>query len=48
MDTKEQSASILCVTGSAFLYVMRGRPNRGGTALSRFPEQDPIFKDQKW
>ncbi|MFJ5725846.1 hypothetical protein [Streptomyces sp. NPDC093149] len=45
MDTKEQCASILCVKGSASHYVMGG--NRGGTALSRFPEQDPIFKDQK-
>lgn len=24
-----------------------GEANRGGTALSRFPEQDPIVKDQK-
>lgn len=37
MDTKEQSASILCVTGSAFLCV--------GPVPD--PEQDPIFKDQK-
>lgn len=24
-----------------------GEANLGGTALPRFPEQDPIFKDQK-
>lgn len=46
MDTKEQSASILCVTGSAFLYVMRGRPT-GRDGPAPVPEQDPIFKDQK-
>ncbi|MFF4409457.1 hypothetical protein [Streptomyces sp. NPDC001404] len=47
MDTKEQSASILCVKGGSFLYVMKRGTNRGGMVLSRFPEQDPIFKDQK-
>ncbi|WP_157855897.1 hypothetical protein [Streptomyces aureocirculatus] len=46
MDTKEQSASILFVKGSASLR-HDGEANRGGTVLSRFPEQDPIIKDQK-
>ncbi|MGW3973887.1 hypothetical protein ACWEFD_31935 [Streptomyces ardesiacus] len=47
MDTKEQCVSILCVKGSAFLHVMRGRAAGAGRPLSRFPEQDPIVKDQE-
>jgi hypothetical protein len=39
-DGVPRDTSIVCVRGSAFLYVYTDGGNDGGPAIARFPEQD--------